>query len=96
MSREASERSAFSKDVSFFALFESVCWGSIAFSESADFLKTTIYLHFGLAILYRTEKTLVAQKLSFSCTFLIKCPGQKEAMDRRIISCFGHKVGFDW
>ena len=50
---------------------------------------------FGLAIFHKTEKTGVAQKRSFSCTFLIKCPGQIEAMGHRIISCFFPKQGFD-
>ena len=49
-------------------------------------------LRFGLAIFYQTEKTGVAKKRSFSRTFLIKCPGQIEAMGHGIISCVCKKM----
>ena len=52
-------------------------------------------LAFRASVFVVVEKTRVAQKRSFSCTFLIKCLGQIEAMGHRIISGFCQKVGFD-
>ena len=46
------------------------------------------------SITQRTQALLT--KKHFSCTFLIKCLGQIEAMGHRIISCVCQTIGFDW